>query len=104
MKPNEITKPDTECKGRIFWASVQEYINPISQYIHKIIMVPRYDLSCLGCVYCESLDEDFNEDINNGAGPILPVNLETRELYVLEWTFNFRSDKRHKRNWKFSRC
>ena len=71
-----------DCKGRIYKARLNVYIDKRGDYIETRRMVLMKSLSCYGCGECGWIDEAMPE-INKDWYPIID-GLDDGELYYLD--------------------
>jgi len=81
------------CKGLIFKAKANQYINSNGQFVSTNRLVPVKRKSCLGCEKCHWLVEHAGQDIING-NDLMPVKFKHDCLYqlkVIDWSRDYES-------------
>ena len=78
-----------ECKGKIYRARVNKFVNSKGEYIYQERMIPLKRKSCSGCDACAFLDEQLHESISNDISIIIK-DIKHDALYSLEITNTYR--------------
>jgi len=81
---------NAECKGKIYRASRNEYVNDKGHYVYTERMVPLKRENCPGCHKCGYLDDDLQEFAAWGEGAVGMDDFEHGAKYELKVTNTYR--------------
>jgi hypothetical protein len=76
-------EPIPNCKGLIYRAHVNGFINKYGNYVYKETMILLKRKSCPGCLQCDWLKEELQEGLLNEVLPICD-NIIDNQLYKLQ--------------------
>lgn len=84
IKEGIINNQNSICKGKIYKAIINNYINSKGEYINQVRMIPLKRKSCPGCLYCNGITESLRgiSDIDNYLLPTIS-HVEHGKLYSL---------------------
>lgn len=80
------TVDSQECKGLVYRAKVNIFLNSKDEFVYQQRMVPMKKMSCPGCVNCGFIKEDLDERISNQDYSMVPEKIEHNALYRLDAT------------------
>ena len=78
-----INSENSICKGKIYKAKINNFINAKGEYINQIRMVPLKRKSCPGCQYCSNLIDNLLEISDMYETSDILSNIEHGRLYSL---------------------
>jgi hypothetical protein len=81
----DVVEEGKGCKGLIYRANVNVFINSKGIFIQKTSMIFQKRKSCPGCIQCGYLQNDLSDKIVLGNTPDIS-NVEHNELYALTAT------------------
>jgi len=79
----ELEDDSFECKGAVYRAHVNAFINSKGQYVYQERMVPMKRMSCSGCADCGFIEELLEESMGMEDFPIIK-DIVDNALYSLE--------------------
>jgi len=74
-----------DCKGKVYRASVNTFVNPKGDIVHKESFRFLRRSSCGGCEKCSYLDDDLHEELACGHFEV-PADVKHGALYRLATT------------------